>query len=171
MSKNYEYIDENMRDTSYISENDSLFRKKEESSDRRIISTISDLLNNICNENENVSKKDKITYFEMKAIPSISLKDYLFRLYYYSKAEESTMIITLIYIDRLININNLLLTYYNIYKIILSAFISAMKYNDDKKYSMSFYSKLCGVSSNEINILELQFLFLIKYNLFIREEL
>ena len=144
--------------------------------EKMIISTIeiiSDLLINICEENKSkkINKNYLIKSFTNKFIPSISIKDYIIRLAKYSKVNESTIIIILIYIDRICNINHLNLTYYNIHKLILASFILAIKYNEENYYSMSFYSKIGGISLSELNNLEFEFLILIRYNLFIQPKL
>lgn len=144
--------------------------------EQMIISTIeiiSDLFINICEENK-IKKSNKnflIKSFTNKFIPSISIKDYIIRLAKHSKVNESTIIIILIYIDRICNINHLNLTYYNIHKLILASFILAIKYNEENYYSMSFYSKIGGISLSELNNLEFECLILIRYNLFIQPKL
>lgn len=138
-----------------------------------IIELISDLLSNICEENKKKNKQKNllIKSFNNKNIPSISIKDYLFRLIKHTQINKSTIIIILIYIDRICNINHFFLSYYNIHKLILAAFILAIKYNEDNYYSMVFYSKLGGVTPGELNKLEFEFLILIRYNLLVQEEL
>ena len=138
-----------------------------------IIELISDLLSNICEENKKKNKQKNllIKCFNNKNIPSISIKDYLFRLIKHTQINKSTIIIILIYIDRICNINHFFLSYYNIHKLILAAFILAIKYNEDNYYSMVFYSKLGGVTPGELNKLEFEFLILIRYNLLVQEEL
>lgn len=138
-----------------------------------IIELISDLLSNICEENKKKNKQKNllIKSFNNKNIPSISIKDYLFRLIKHTQINKSTIIIILIYIDRTCNINHFFLSYYNIHKLILAAFILAIKYNEDNYYSMVFYSKLGGVTPGELNKLEFEFLILIRYNLLVQEEL
>ena len=84
---------------------------------------------------------------------------------------ESTIIIILIYIDRISNLKNFRLTYKNIYKLILSAMIVAIKYNEYLFYSSSIYAKLGGLSVQELNYLEFHFLILIKFSLFIETDL
>ena len=173
-------------ETEYISINSSLSdNKKDDKLDKKIplernefvpiktIEIISDLLNNICEENkvksENISKK--IKPFMIKNIPSMSIKDYLIRLSQFTKMNESTIILILIYIDRICNINNFLLTYKNIYKLILSSMMVAIKYNEDNFYSSEIYAKLGGLSVHELNYLEFQFLILIKFSLFVEKDL
>lgn len=139
----------------------------------KTIEIISDLLNNICEENKDKSEiiNENIIPFMTKNIPSMSIKDYLLRLSQFTKMSESTIIIILIYIDRISNINNFRLTYKNIYKLILSATVVAIKYNEDLFYSSAIYAKLGGLSVSELNYLEFQFLILIKFSLFIENDL
>ena len=139
----------------------------------KTIEIISDLLNNICEENKDKSEiiNENIIPFMTKNIPSMSIKDYLLRLSQFTKMSESTIIIILIYIDRISNINNFRLTYKNIYKLILSAMVVAIKYNEDLFYSSAIYAKLGGLSVSELNYLEFQFLILIKFSLFIENDL
>ena len=139
----------------------------------KTIEIISDLLNNICEENKDKSEiiNKNIKPFMTQNIPSMSIKDYLLRLSQFTKMSESTIIIILIYIDRISNLNNFRLTYKNIYKLILSAMIVAIKYNEDLFYSSAIYAKLGGLSVPELNYLEFQFLILIKFSLFIEKDL
>ena len=139
----------------------------------KTIEVISDLLNNICEENKDKSEiiNKNIMPFMTQNIPSMSIKDYLLRLSQFTKMSESTIIIILIYIDRISNLNNFRLTYRNIYKLILSAMIIAIKYNEDLFFSSAIYAKLGGLSVSELNYLEFQFLILIKFSLFIENDL
>ena len=81
----------------------------------KTIEIIADLLNNICEENKDKSNvNNKIAPFMTINIPSMSIKDYLLRLTYYTKINESTIIIIFIYIDRICKINNFKINYRNI---------------------------------------------------------
>jgi hypothetical protein len=138
-----------------------------------IIEIISDLFNNICQENKIKKKKNNplIKSFISNNIPSISIKDYLFRLIKHSQVNVSKIILILIYIDRICKINHFFLTYYNIHKLLLAGFILAVKYNEDYYYSMIFYSRLGGVTIGELKKLEFEFFLLIRYNLYVNENL
>lgn len=165
-----EFISNVSKKKQFVEEPDN---NKEEQMIISTIEIISDLFINICEENK-IKKNNKnylIKSFTHKFIPSISIKDYILRLAKHSKVNESTIIIILIYIDRICNINHLNLTYYNIHKLILASFILAIKYNEDNYYSMSFYSKIGGISLSELNNLELECLILIRYNLLIQPKL
>ena len=113
-----------------------------ENSEKKIIKKISDLFSNICQENtKNFNKENNsITKPFLSISPSISINDYLERLYKYSKMNISTVILILIYIDRICNINKFKLTYYIIHKLILSSMVVAIKYNEDEYYSIKVYA-------------------------------
>ena len=147
--------------------------EKEEFNIISSIAIIADLLVNICEENKTKKSKNNflLKSFTNKNIPSISVKDYLLRLQKHSKVNESTIILILIYIDRVCNMNHFIITYYNIHKLILAAFILAIKYNEDNYYSMSYYSKVGGISLTELKHLELELLIMIRYKLYIQIQL
>ena len=172
--------------TSNIIYSDSLYKINLRSSmknleqypEKKIIITISDLLDNICNENssikinnKNLEINKKIRYFMLKNIPSISIKDFLLRLTKYGKICESTLIMMLIYVDRICHRYNFKITYHNIYKLMLIAMVIAIKYNEDEIYTSDFYAKLGGISKIELNKLEYEFVCMINFKLFISEDL
>ena len=76
----------------------------------------------------------------------------------------------LIYIDRLCEINNFVVNSLNVYKIIFSSFVIAIKYNEEKDFNNEFFSKLDVMSLTEMNLLELIYLNLIDYKLYISDE-
>lgn len=87
----------------------------------KIISSISSILKDIIQENCEKSKASMIeeqisTSFYTKKIPTISISSYLERILKYSKMEESTLIIMLIFIDKLCESSNFLLTENNIHR-------------------------------------------------------
>ena len=146
--------------------------------DITIINKISELLKDICEENnsievnnKNISINKRIKIFILKKIPSITIKDYLLRLLKYSKFSTSTLIFILIYIDRLCQKYKFKINYFNIYKFILTSMVIAIKYNEDEFYSSEFYAKLGGISKLELNCMEYEFISMINFNLFIKEEL
>ena len=137
------------------------------------LSIIADLLTDICEES--TTNKDTngpiIKPFISKKIPSVSIKSYLDRLAKYSKIENNTLLLILIYIDKVCDINKIRLNYFNIHKMILASMLIAIKYNEDDYYSNSFYAKVGGVTKSEIDVLEYEFLVLIDFNLYVSDDL
>ena len=137
------------------------------------IKLIGELLTDICNDKKQ-NKKDKlvlIKYFFSKKVPNISISDYIQRLSRYIGDSKETIILTLIYIDRICELHKINLNCNNIHKLILASFATANKYLEDIHYSMHFFSKVGGVSKKEMINLEYEFLKLIDFNLFVNEEL
>lgn len=76
----------------------------------------------------------------------------------------------LIYIDRLIQRNNFLLTELNVHRVVITAILLAAKFFDDAYYNNAYYSKVGGVLSSEMNGLEVDFLFRINFSLHVTPE-
>ena len=152
--------------TKTITSHSSLNEVKYENTALKIIS---DLLTDICEENKkNYEQRSSLAkIFYSKSIPNISIEDYLSRLQKYSKINDSTIILILIYIDRICNKNQVNLSYYNIHKLLLASFVIAIKYNEDDNYSSKFYASLGGVSKEKMHLLEYEFLDLIDFDLFV----
>jgi hypothetical protein len=53
----------------------------------------------------------------------------------------------------------------------LASLVLAIKYNEDIYYSNKFYAKVGGVSNEVLNNIEIEFLKLIDFSLFIDEEI
>ena len=102
--------------------------------------------------------------------PSLSIKDYLYRIQNYTEAEDNTLIVALIYIDRLSEISSIILTPYNIHRIVFIAVLLAIKYNEDICFGFDFYSKIAGVSIKELKRLESEFVYLIKFKFYIDKD-
>jgi hypothetical protein len=76
----------------------------------------------------------------------------------------------LIYIDRLCEINNFIINSFNVYKIIFSSLVIAIKYNEEEYFGNKYLAKVGGLSLNEMNLLELIYLNLIDFNLYVSDE-
>ena len=144
---------------------------------KSLIKAISQTLESILENNKQlpnfkeILKSQAKMVFSANLIPNISIEDYLIRIQMYSNIEKSTLIISLILIDRLCQISNLTLTYHNIHRIIFSAILISIKYNEDTYYDNKYYAEIAGVTLKELKILEYSFLSMVHFKLFIQEEL
>ena len=129
-----------------------------------------DLLSEAEEENHSMTSV-LIQDFLSKKPPQISLNKYLKRFMKYSRPEPSTIIIALIYIDKICDESNLQLTMLNIHRLALACLVVATKYNEDDYYSNEFYAKVGGVSLEELNQLEYNILILLSFNVYIDDEL
>lgn len=89
----------------------------------------------------------------------------------YASCSTEAFILALIYLDRLIQRNNFLLTHLNAHRVIISAVLVAAKFFDDAYYNNAYYAKVGGVTVSELNSLEVEFLFRINFSLRVSPEL
>lgn len=138
-----------------------------------ITKIIGEILTDICGQNKSNNGKNLLLLkpFISKKIPSISIKDYIERLLKYSKTFNEIVIIVMIYLDTICTKHKFNLNYYNIHKFIFASFIVAIKFYEDDYYSINYYAKLGGIPKKEAISLEYEFLSLMDYNLFVKQEL
>lgn len=105
--------------------------------------------------------------FTNTSLPEISIEDYLTRIIELTQIEESTLILSLIYIDRLCSNTNMEITELDIHKIALTAIVLSIKYNEDLIYSQEEYANVGGVDTKELTTLEAEFLNGLEFKLFI----
>jgi hypothetical protein len=145
----------------------------EEKSSSGLLKVISEVLTVFCEQSK--FNKDEnlflVKSFTTKKRPNISIYDFLKRLYKYSKVSENILILVLIYIDRLCRNRKICLNYFNIHKLIIASFVTAIKFNSDEYYSLEVYAKLGGISQKEIVSLEYEFIALLDFKLFVEEKL
>lgn len=143
---------------------------------QKLINSISNALTTILEDNKKLDnykeivKKQSKMIFSANSIPNISINDYLTRIQVYSGIEKSTLILSLIQIDHLCKKADIVLTYYNIHRILFGAVLISIKYNEDSYYDNKFYSEIAGVKLKELKMIEYTFLELSDFNVFINDK-
>ena len=139
----------------------------------KLINSISNALTTILEENKKLDnykeiiKKQSKMIFSANSIPNISINDYLTRIQLYSGIEKSTLILSLIQIDHFCKKTELILSYYNIHRLLFTAVLISIKYNEDSYYDNKFYAEIAGVKLKELKMLEYTFMELNDFNVFI----
>ena len=108
--------------------------------------------------------------FETEEIPTISINKYIERIVKYTNCEENTLILSLIYLDK-ICLKNINLTVYNIHKFVFSSILVSIKFNEDKIYKNDYYEYIAGVSLKELNLMEDNFLQILDYQVFVKKNI
>ena len=140
-----------------------------------LINSISNTLNTILEKNKHLSnykdilKNQSKMYFSSYTIPTITIKEYLTRIQIYSGVESSTLILALILIDKMCKRSGILLTYFNIHRILFSSLLISIKYNEDSFFNNTFYSQIAGVKPEELQLLEYTFLEYNDFNVFVKD--
>lgn len=93
------------------------------------------------------------------------------QIHKYASCSTECFILALIYIDRLIQRNNFILTDLNVHRVCITAILLAAKFFDDAYYNNAYYAKVGGVLVSEMNGLEVEFLFRINFSLHVTPEL
>lgn len=63
-----------------------------------------------------------------------------------------------------------MLTEYNVHRILFTACLVSIKYNEDEIFNMEYYAQICGVKKKELYILESFFCDSLNFQLYISEE-
>jgi len=146
--------------------------KTNEERRQRIIAVLSEVLERLCERNDRfIDESTMITRFHALRPPSIGIKYYLQRIAKYSNCSEECFVLALIFIDRLIRTNeNFLVNSLNVHRLVITAVMTGAKFFDDQYFNNSYYGKIGGVSCKEINLLEVEFLFMLNFNLFVTSQ-
>jgi hypothetical protein len=145
---------------------------KEASEGMVVVRVLAAVLERLVNSNAQQPNLDPgaVTKFHALRAPGISILQYLERIHKYASCSTECFILALVYIDRLIQRNNFLLTELNVHRVIISAVLLAAKFFDDAYYNNAYYAKVGGVLVSEINGLEVEFLFRINFSLHVSPE-
>lgn len=136
-----------------------------------IIKVLSKVLNKLIEVNlKSNNEQSIVTKFQSSYAPDISVLGYLERIRKYARCSDACFIVALIYIDRIIEIRNVVLTALNIHRILITSVLISAKFFDDEFFNNAFFAKLGGVSIWEMNSLELEFLHLVNFTLFVTTE-
>jgi hypothetical protein len=107
-----------------------------------------------------------LTRFHSRTPPNISLSDYLRRIVKYTSVEKSCLLILLIYIDRVCELHpHFTVSSLTVHRFLITAVTVSSKALCDSYCTNSHYAKVGGISTQEINALELEFLSLIDWHL------
>jgi len=170
----YEF-DSEKDSNSLISEKTEENEEEEEANiDIKFLTSISNTLLKVLEEtNKNseikqIIRNQKKMPFSSNTVPQITILEYLKRIQTYGGMENSTLILSLIYIDRLCE-KNITLTKYNIHRILFAAILIAVKYNEDSFYENSYYAQIAGIKNKELKVIEYTFLEMINFDAYVDE--
>ena len=151
--------------------------EKPEDQIENIIKSICNTLSTIIEENKKLSnykeilKKQSHICFNSNSLSNITLYEYIIRIQKYSFIEKSTLVLSLIYIDRFCKLGKIMLTYYNIHRIIFAALLLAIKYNEDRFFENEYYSKIAGIQNDELKNIEYNFFCICDFNMYVSDEI
>ncbi|TYI70856.1 hypothetical protein E1A91_D08G252400v1 [Gossypium mustelinum] len=140
----------------------------------RVLSLLSSFLERSVRGNEKLlagSKiKDVITIFHGSRAPSLNLRQYVERIFKYCKCSNSCFVVAVIYIDRFLQRIDAYLTSLSVHRLLITSVMVAAKFMDDQHYNNAYYAKVGGISREEMNRLEMRFLFDLDFQLNVTTE-
>lgn len=111
-------------------------------------------------------RPQRVTRFHAIRAPHLSICDYLSRISTYFQCSHECFVLALVYIDRIVKLHpEFTISVLNIHRLLVTSVMLAAKFFDDVYYSNSYYAKVGGVRTQELNALEAQFLRLIEWKL------
>ena len=170
----YEFDSEKDSNSEISEKNEENEEEEEIKIDIKLLTSIANTLikvleeSNKDNEIKQIIRNQKKMPFSSNTAPQISIFDYLKRIQTYGGMENSTLILSLIYIDRLCE-KNITLTKFNIHRILFAAILIAVKYNEDSFYENSYYAQIAGIKNKELKVIEYTFLEMINFNAYVDE--
>ena len=117
------------------------------------------------------SRRTKPLPYTSLYVPEISLSKYIDRICRYASLHEDALICALIYIDRYLLASRVDLTAHEIHRLFLIAAVSASKFLNDDFFENRYYAEIGGISINEFNFLEIDFMETINYSLYVDKDL
>lgn len=112
---------------------------------------------------------DDLTIFNVMWKPSISIRNYVRRIYIHMFNNINMLLVTIHYMALYVKNTKIKINCYNFYKLFLTASSLAHKFWEDESYSNNDIAKIGGVSIKMLHKLEKQFLKDINWNLYIRK--
>lgn len=128
---------------------------------------VSGMLTKIASHNDQLDAVEvPLTRFHSKAPPAISIADYLHRIVQFASIEKTNLLILLVLIDRICENSKFIITSLTAHRFIIAAITVIAKFTCDSYCTNSHYARVGGISTQELNMLEVEFLFLVRWNLF-----
>ncbi|QHN85176.1 Cyclin [Arachis hypogaea] len=125
----------------------------------------------ISSKRNNNKKENNITVFHGSKAPKLSITRYMERILKYARCSSSCFVIAQIYIDRYFSKNGGYLTSFNAHRLLVTSLLVAVKFVDDRYFSNAYYAQVGGISTQEMNRMELEFLFSLEFRLFVTTEM
>ncbi|KAK9095102.1 hypothetical protein Scep_026571 [Stephania cephalantha] len=133
----------------------------------RVIRVLSSALQRVASSNDDAPDRGgRISVFHGLSRPSISVQSYLERIFRYANCSPCCFVVAYVYLDRFavcqpsLPINSL-----NVHRLLITSVMVAAKFMDDLYYNNAYYAKVGGISTTEMNFLEVDFLFGLSFHL------
>ncbi|KAI3471006.1 hypothetical protein Pfo_027669 [Paulownia fortunei] len=128
----------------------------------KVIKYLSSLLQRVAETNDVFRgfNTQKISIFHGLTRPRISVHCYMERIFKYANCSPSCIVVAYIYLDRFVQKQPFLpITSFSVHRLLIASVLVSAKFMDDIFYNNAYYAKVGGISTSEMNLLEVDFLF------------
>ncbi|KAJ9563299.1 hypothetical protein OSB04_008459 [Centaurea solstitialis] len=113
-----------------------------------------------------MSNASKTRVFDCNETPDMTIQSYLERIFRYTRAGPSVYVVAYVYIDRFCQLlPEFRITGRNVHRLLITTIMVASKYVEDMNYRNSYFARVGGITTEEMNTLELEFLFLMNFKM------
>ena len=142
------------------------------SEDIDLVESISCIIEDTIKRNSSRKKHSKKTIFfcEDEAIIPVSTYCYIYNIYSCLNLEMSTIVLSLININRLLERSRDYLSMNNFHKLFITSCLLNSKINEDVLYGSDCYALAGKIDKNELIFLEGKFFEMVDYKLFVNDE-
>ncbi|XP_010524404.1 PREDICTED: cyclin-U2-2 [Tarenaya hassleriana] len=138
-----------------------------------VISVLSSLIERTLARNERItgscrwaSRDGKTRVFDCREVPDMTIQSYLERIFRYTKAGPSVYVVAYVYIDRFCQTNpGFRISPRNVHRLLITTIMVSSKYVEDMNYRNSYMAKVGGLETEDLNRMEVEFLFLMGFKL------
>ncbi|KAM7261075.1 hypothetical protein ACFE04_026550 [Oxalis oulophora] len=136
-----------------------------------VISVLASLIERTMARNERITKNSSWALTELKnrmfdchETPDMSIQSYLERIFKYTRAGPSVYVVAYVYIDRFCQANpGFRINQRNVHRLLITTIMVASKYVEDLNYRNSYFARVGGLTTFELNKLEMDFLFMMGF--------
>ncbi|KAL9248099.1 hypothetical protein vseg_021459 [Gypsophila vaccaria] len=131
------------------------------------LSNMASILERTVQRNEKVLRRSKtkqsVTIYHGTKAPTMSIRQYLSRVFEYSNCSPSCYVVAYVYMERFIQQSECYVTALNVHRLLLACVLVAVKFLEDECFNNAYFAKIGGVSTAEINRLEIKLLLTLNY--------
>ncbi|TVU19293.1 hypothetical protein EJB05_35433 [Eragrostis curvula] len=154
---------------SYLSLGLTVSQSKKDAEYPKVLCLLSAYLNKKVQRNEELlgsnEIKESTTIFHGHRVPDLSIKLYAERIFKYAQCSPSCFVLGLIYMERYLQQPNIYMTSLSVHRLLITSVVVAAKFIDDGFFNNAYYGKVGGISTREMNRLELDLLFSLDFRL------
>lgn len=143
--------------------------KKGDTEFPKVLLLLATYLDRAVQRNEELLDSNKIkessTIFHGQRVPGLSIELYAERIFKYAECSPSCFVLALIYMERYLQQPHVYMTSHSVHRLLITSVVVAAKFTDDAFFNNAFYARVGGITTIEMNRLELDLLFNLDFRL------